>query len=291
MSPADGQELAEVLRQAREYLVSLRDDGVTQMEVSLEAAARLQGPRRTRSAGPAPRPAALRPPPPPSAPAAPVRPAVASPVAVPTPAPAKPGAAPAEDPVLATLKRVAATVARCAKCPLHRERTRTVPGQGNPHPELMFVGEGPGAEEDRQGLAFVGDAGQLLTRMIQAMGFSRDDVFIANVVKCRPPGNRQPAPDEMEACMPYLREQIAALKPKVIVALGATATHALLAVETPISRLRGQWTAFEGIDLMPTFHPAYLLRNPASKREVWADLQLVLKRLGRTPPPRAGAAA
>lgn len=281
MCAASRQELAEVLRQTRDYLEALRDDGVTKLEVSLEAAARLQAPRRARQAA-----APVREP----ARAAPVPAPVQRSSARPAPAPAPsvqgvPTTPPADSDVKATLARVAAIVARCTRCPLHRDRTRTVPGQGNLHPELMFVGEGPGAEEDRQGLAFVGDAGQLLTRMIQAMGLTRDDVFIANVVKCRPPGNRQPAPDEMATCLPYLREQIGALKPKVIVALGATAAHALLAVETPISRLRGQWTRFEGIDLMPTFHPAYLLRNPASKREVWADLQLVLKRLGRTPPP------
>lgn len=168
---------------------------------------------------------------------------------------------------------------------------RTVPGQGNLHPEILFVGEAPGVDEDRQGIPFVGEAGQLLTKMIEAMGLSRADVFIANVIKCRPPDNRKPAPDETAACLPYLREQIALLQPKVIVALGAVATHALLGVDTKIGDLRGQWQRYETIDLMPTFHPAYLLRAPTAKHQVWADLQSVLKRLGRTPPPKAGARA
>jgi DNA polymerase len=160
-----------------------------------------------------------------------------------------------------------------------------VPGQGTKNPDLLFIGEGPGAEEDRQGLAFVGKAGDLLTRMITVMGFSRDEVFIANVVKCRPPGNRNPNPQEMAACMPYLEEQIDVLKPKVIVALGATAIKGLLGDElVSITRIRGSWMQFKGIDLMPTFHPAYLLRNPDAKKDVWKDLQKVLQRIGRKPP-------
>jgi DNA polymerase len=174
-------------------------------------------------------------------------------------------------------------IAGCRKCSLHQTRTRTVPGQGNPAPEILFVGEAPGADEDEQGLAFVGRAGQLLTKMIQAMGFERDEVFIANILKCRPPDNRAPLPEEMETCLPYLKEQIRLLKPKVIVALGATAVRGLVGLEG-ISKLRGNWLQFEGIDLMPTYHPAYLLRNPPAKKDVWLDLQEALRRLGRTPP-------
>jgi uracil-DNA glycosylase len=184
----------------------------------------------------------------------------------------------------ASLAAIAAAVAACTRCPLHKTRTNTVPGQGNPQPDILFVGEAPGRDEDRQGLAFVGRAGQLLTRMIAAMGYSRDTVFIGNILKCRPPNNRNPLPEEMETCLPYLRRQIALLQPKVIVALGATAVKGLLNVETGITKLRGQWHTFEGIPLMPTFHPAYLLRNPAAKHDAWRDLQEVLKRLGRPVP-------
>lgn len=184
------------------------------------------------------------------------------------------------------LAAIAEEIAQCTKCGLHARRIRTVPGQGNARPEIMFVGEGPGADEDRQGLAFVGRAGSLLTQMIAAMGLTREDVFIGNVVKCRPPDNRPPLPDEMAACMPYLREQIDVLKPRVIVALGGTAVKGLLGIETGITRIRGQWLSFEGVPTMPTFHPAYLLRNQSAKKDAWADLQEVLKRLGRTAPPR-----
>ena len=186
------------------------------------------------------------------------------------------------------LKEIAAEVAVCTKCPLHKTRTRTVPGQGSAAPEIMFIGEGPGYDEDQQGLAFVGRAGQLLTKIIEAMGLTRDQVFIGNIVKCRPPENRKPLPDEMSACLPYLRAQIERLKPKVIVALGATSVQGLLGIETVgITKMRGQWMSYQGIDLMPTFHPAYLLRNPPAKKEVWEDMKAVLARLGRQPPARA----
>jgi uracil-DNA glycosylase len=185
-----------------------------------------------------------------------------------------------------TLEKIAANAAACKKCVLHSSRTRVVPGQGSRKPEIMFVGEAPGFDEDQQGLAFVGRAGQLLTKMIEAMGFTRDEVFIANILKCRPPDNRKPMPDEMAACLPFLLGQISILKPRVIVALGATAVKGLLDTDTGITRLRGTWMVFEGIPTMPTFHPAYLLRNPPAKKEAWADLQQVLKHIGRTPPPR-----
>ncbi len=144
----------------------------------------------------------------------------------------------------------------------------------------MFVGEGPGEDEDRQGLPFVGAAGQLLTKIIEAMGISRDDVYIANVVKCRPPNNRTPMLDEVESCYPFLRRQIAAVNPRVIVTLGAPASQALLNVSVPISRLRGTFYKYGDIDVMPTFHPAYLLRNQAEKRAVWQDIQQVMQKLG-----------
>ena len=203
----------------------------------------------------------------------------------------KPASAPspaAPPPAAEALASLAQRIAACRRCTLCQGRTHTVPGQGSPHPELMFVGEGPGADEDKQGLAFVGRAGKLLTQIIEAMGMTRDEVFIANIVKCRPPENRAPTAEEMQACMPYLLEQIALLKPKVIVALGATAARGLLGTTEGISRLRGTWRQFEGIATMPTYHPAYLLRNPGGKRPVWEDMQMVLKRLGR-PVPKRGA--
>ena len=185
----------------------------------------------------------------------------------------------------AALAAIAQQVAACRLCPLCEQRTKTVPGQGNPlSPDILFIGEAPGADEDRQGLAFVGAAGQLLTKMIAAMGYTRDDVFIANICKCRPPDNRQPLPEEMTACLPFLRRQIALLHPTLIVALGATAVKGLLNSTQGITKLRGTWCDFEGIPVMPTYHPAYLLRNPPAKHEAWADLQAVLKRLGRSAP-------
>jgi DNA polymerase len=184
----------------------------------------------------------------------------------------------------AELSRIATEAAGCQRCALHANRTKSVPGQGTPAPAILFVGEAPGADEDLQGLAFVGRAGQLLTKMIAAMGFAREEVFIANICKCRPPNNRAPLPEEMDACLPYLRRQIAVLRPAVIVAMGATAVKGLLKTETGITRLRGTWSQFEQIPVMPTFHPAYLLRNPPAKHAAWADLLAVLARLGRKPP-------
>lgn len=184
------------------------------------------------------------------------------------------------------LDAIAARIAVCKRCGLCETRTNTVPGQGNPKPEILFIGEGPGADEDAQGLAFVGRAGQLLTKMIQAMGLERDDVWIGNIVKCRPPNNRAPTPEEMEACLPYLREQIALLKPKVMVCLGATAVKGLFNPTEGITKLRGKWLTFENMHVMPTFHPAYLLRNPPAKRYVWEDLKEVLRFLGRPLPEK-----
>jgi uracil-DNA glycosylase family 4 len=175
-------------------------------------------------------------------------------------------------------------VGECTRCKLASGRTTLVFGTGNPRAEIMFVGEGPGADEDKQGEPFVGKAGQLLTKMIEAMGFRREDVYIANVVKCRPPGNRDPEPDEIAACEPFLKQQIAAVAPKVVVALGRFAVHTLLRDPTPISKQRGRWREYEGVKLMPTFHPAYLLRNPPEKKRAWEDLQLVMKEFGKLAP-------
>jgi DNA polymerase len=174
----------------------------------------------------------------------------------------------------------------CTRCKLAKGRTKLVFGVGNPSAEVVFVGEGPGEDEDRQGEPFVGRAGQLLTKMIEAMGYRREEVYIANVVKCRPPGNRNPEPDEIEACEPFLRSQLDAVRPKVVVALGKFAAQTLLRDTSPISRLRGKWFSYEGVRLMPTFHPAYLLRSPNEKGKAWEDLQLVMKELGKAPPRR-----
>ena len=168
-------------------------------------------------------------------------------------------------------------VSTCVKCRLSKGRTQTVFGFGNPHADIMFVGEAPGRDEDLQGKPFVGRAGQLLTKIIQAMGFERSDVYIANILKCRPPNNRGPLPDEVETCTPYLLKQIELIKPKIIVALGSYAARFLLNTETPISKLRGEFFDFHGAKLIPTFHPAFLLRNPNMKRPVWEDMQKVLK--------------
>jgi DNA polymerase len=180
-------------------------------------------------------------------------------------------------------------VKSCRACVLCQERTQTVFGQGNPDARIVFVGEGPGFEEDKQGLAFVGKAGQLLTRMIGAMGLTRDEVYICNVVKCRPPGNRTPTADEILACSPFLREQLETIQPEVIVALGAPAAKTLLNTADAISKLRGRFHEYyhsgvngvgPSIAVMPTFHPAYLLRSPDEKRKAWDDLQEVMQRLG-----------
>ena len=225
--------------------------------------------------------AGLRDIPPPSAPAD-------APLHAPARVPRKAGPEPAERYSLSDrgcgslpLLALREELGECTRCKLAGGRTKLVFGVGNPEAELMFVGEGPGADEDRQGEPFVGRAGQLLTKMIEAMGYRREEVYIANVVKCRPPENRNPEPDEMDACEPFLRAQIAAVRPKVIVALGKIAAQALLRDTTPISRLRGRWFTYEGVKLMPTFHPAYLLRSPDEKKKAWEDLQLVMKELGK----------
>ena len=186
-----------------------------------------------------------------------------------------------------SLESLRGVLGDCTRCKLAGGRKTIVFGVGNPSAELMFVGEGPGEEEDLQGLPFVGRAGSLLTDIItKGMGLKREDVYIANVIKCRPPNNRNPELDEIAACEPFLRKQIALIKPRVIVALGKFAAQVLLRSRVPISKLRGVWSEFDGVPLMPTFHPAYLLRNPADKRLVWEDVKQVLERLGRPIPQR-----
>jgi DNA polymerase len=184
-------------------------------------------------------------------------------------------------------------VSTCTRCNLASSRTQTVFSRGNPEARVCFVGEAPGADEDAQGLPFVGRAGQLLDRMIGAMGLSPErDVYVCNILKCRPPGNRRPEPEEIATCIPYLHEQLAIVKPRVIVALGNTAVAALLDTKLGITKLRGQWKLYRGQTLvMPTYHPSYLLRpSPQqieAKRQAWQDLQLVMKELGLAPKPNA----
>ena len=173
--------------------------------------------------------------------------------------------------------------ANCTRCKLHKGRTKLVYGVGNPKAELVFVGEGPGRDEDMQGEPFVGRAGKLLTQMIEAMGLRREDVYICNVIKCRPPENRLPEKDEIATCSPFLMRQLAAIGPKVICALGSCASQTLLQTTEGISRFRGEWFDFRGSKFIATYHPAYLLRNPGAKGEVWKDLQKVMAVLGLKP--------
>jgi len=190
------------------------------------------------------------------------------------------------DPV-AALKMIREDIGDCTRCKLHLQgRKQIVFGVGNPRAELMFVGEAPGADEDQQGEPFVGRAGQLLNNMIKAMGVTREQVYIANVVKCRPPSNRTPERDECDTCSPFLMRQIAVVKPKAIVALGAVAAKNLLAVESSLSSLRGRWHEYRGCKLAVTYHPAYLLRDPRQKAEAWKDLQMVMKELGLVAPKK-----
>jgi uracil-DNA glycosylase family 4 len=182
-----------------------------------------------------------------------------------------------------TLERIREDLGECTRCRLHMQRNKIVFGAGNPRAELVFVGEGPGHDEDVQGLPFVGRAGKLLTQMIEAMGLTREQVYICNVVKCRPPENRKPEDDEVATCSPYLFRQLDVIAPKAIVCLGLTAAQALLKTKDSISRFRGEWFDYRGTKLLATYHPAYLLRNPNAKGEVWKDLQKVMALLGLQP--------
>jgi len=267
-------ELNEIALELRRHLAWQESDGTRQV---LADRATLQAAKAAAAAAPLARPQA----------AAPAPAQRAAPVAAPAAkAPVAAKSAPkVELPTTvingATLDEVRKELGDCKRCKLCEGRKTIVYGSGNPRAELVFVGEGPGEEEDKQGIPFVGAAGQLLTKMIEAMKYSRDDVYICNVVKCRPPGNRNPEPDEIRACEPFLQAQLRIIKPKVIVALGKFAAQTLLRDDTAITRLRGQWRQYEGIDLMPTFHPAYLLRSPDEKKKAWMDLQEVMKKLGK----------
>ena len=244
--------VAQVSHSLQAYLTELRAGGVEGLPAGPVA-------MRADAADPAPRPA--------NAPIPPAEPQHA-----------------AADPLadVASLDELRTVLGPCQRCTLCEHRKTIVFGVGNPDPEVVFVGEGPGADEDRQGEPFVGRAGQLLNDIItKGMHLRREDVYIANVVKCRPPDNRDPEPAEIAACAPFLQKQLALLRPKVIVALGRFAAQTLLDDTTPIGRLRGQWRTYRGVKLMPTLHPAYLLRNPQAKRAVWEDIKSVLKEIGR----------
>jgi DNA polymerase len=202
--------------------------------------------------------------------------------AQPASAPVVPGAppraiapAPAAGDALQRLAAIREDIGDCRRCRLAPGRKTIVFGQGNPNARLMFVGEAPGADEDEQGLAFVGKAGQLLTKIIEAIGLRREDVYIVNVLMCRPPQNRNPEPDEVLACQPFLEQKIEAIRPSVLVGLGKFGAHWLLKTAEPITRLRGRLGRYNGITVMPTYHPAYLLRNPGAKKEVWEDMKVV----------------
>jgi DNA polymerase len=184
-----------------------------------------------------------------------------------------------EKPDAVTLAAVRQELGDCRRCKLHRGRANLVFGEGAAHARLMFIGEGPGAEEDQQGRPFVGPAGQLLNNLLSKLGLPREEVYIANVVKCRPQGNRDPEADEITACLPFLQQQILAVRPQVIVTLGRIATQALLQTQAPLTRLRGQWQKYGRIPVMPTFHPSYLLRAPQERIKTWNDMQQVMAHL------------
>lgn len=210
----------------------------------------------------------------------------------PAPPPAQATVAPVPVPTVAPLERetvdqVRAGLGDCQRCQLGRSRTGLVFGGGNPRARLVFIGEAPGEEEERCGEPFVGEAGELLSKIIQAMGFAREEIYVCTLLKCRPPEDRSPLPEEIEACLPFLRRQLEAIGPEVIVALGTLAAQTLLQTKEPISRLRGRFHDWHGFRLMPTFHPAFLLQNAAMKREVWTDMQQVMRALGKDVPKKS----
>jgi uracil-DNA glycosylase family 4 len=265
------QAIRQVAGEVARHLTWLRDAGVRELPVPVARPADVAQPAAAAVAATAAAAAGRRP-------------------VAPSPSPAPPAEAGAGEKGVGSpeLTAVRADLGDCRRCKLAAGRTTLVFGVGAPRAELMFVGEGPGADEDLQGEPFVGKAGQLLTRMIEAMGYRRDQVYIANVVKCRPPDNRNPEPDEIVACEPFLMRQIDAVRPKVIVALGKFAAHTLLRSAIPITRLRGNWGQYQGVKLMPTFHPAYLLRSPHEKAKAWEDLKEVVVALGRQLPAPGG---
>lgn len=283
-SPTDR---ATLLASLRDYVEQIREEG-------LEGLSRTATPVPTASRGRAEAPRSRAPEPSPKVPASAPAPAIA--ISTPNSAPAAnttsssatdlfylyPGLEKTDD-----LSALRDFIGECTRCKLAPLRTNIVFGVGNPKADLMFVGEAPGHDEDLRAEPFVGRAGQLLTDIIErGMGLTRAEVYICNVIKCRPPENRNPESDEVAACEPFLFRQIDLVRPRVIVGLGTFAVQAVLKIKTPISKLRGNWHTVRGIKMMPTFHPAYLLRNPSDKRLVWSDIQAVMKELGRPIPQR-----
>jgi DNA polymerase len=270
------KEFLEIVAEVRAHLEYQRALGVRTIEVPPVTAA----PAEARHAAPV-RETPARPMPP-----VPQRPVPPRAPVVPPPATAAPSGAPSS-PQPVTLEAVREEIGDCTRCKLHKGRTNIVFGEGDPKASIVFVGEGPGFEEDQQGRPFVGAAGQLLTDIIEkGMKIKRAEVYICNIVKCRPPNNRNPEPDEVEACIGFVKKQIAAIKPKVIVTLGNVPTQNLLNTKQGITKIRGAWQEYEGIPVMPTFHPSYLLRSPGEKKHVWADIQLVMKKLGMAIPEK-----
>lgn len=281
--PSLDTDLLEWLRSFREYVLHQASCGATGLPRGTPVtAAPLIAPMLTEP------PASFKPPAPePRIARAPGVPAVSEPAVAVTPPRAAPSSALSSEDVRMRLAMLQESVAGCALCRLHEKRTKTVFARGSMKSGICFVGEGPGADEDLQGFPFVGKAGQLLDRMVAAMGLERDEVYVCNIVKCRPPENRKPQPDEMQACRPYLVEQLELLRPEVIVALGATAVEGLLGIAEGITRMRGKWKLYQGeVPVMPTFHPAYLLRNPSAKHAVWDDMCEVLRHIGRPVPAK-----
>ncbi len=270
------EELTSLVLEARRHADWLREEGEETVFKPAEAVKLFRPPR---PAGPPPVAPPVGPTPA-AAVAGAVPPEVRSTVTLTQIAEARHPIGTSTDPTL-RLEEIRADLGDCKRCKLCTTRKKIVYGVGWPLAEVMFIGEGPGADEDRTGEPFVGAAGQLLTKMIAAMGLKREQVYIANCVKCRPPENRTPHPDELVACMPYLQAQIDAIRPKVIVALGKTAAQALIGEHVAITKIRGQWRPYrDGIKMMPTYHPSFLLRAPDEKRYAWADLQAVMKELG-----------
>lgn len=301
-------ELTSLVEDTRRHLEWLDDAGVTHLPVAhaeVDAPVFRSAPPGTArpaflgGGGPQPRPAPTPPPRPAtppveSAPSRPTPPVESTPPRPqpPPPAPATPSppaAAAAATPTVSAddrLRVIRAELGACRRCKLCEPRNTIVYGQGNARARVVFVGEAPGEEEDLSGVPFVGRAGQLLTKMIEGMGLTRDEVYVTTIVKCRTPEDRRVEPDEVAACRPFVEEQLRAVQPKVIVALGAAAAHALLGTQESIVTLRHKWAKWEGIDVMPTFHPAYLLKAPAQKRPAWEDLKLVMGKLGLSPHSR-----
>ena len=277
-----------ILREVRQRLESLRRSGLDRLAISIDSFEAFLPPAK------APAPAVEPPAPPPVVPKA----AVSKPAPAPAPAPPDPvslfGSEAITEPLVPAAERptrlaaLAARVAGCRRCPvLVANRTQTVFGTGPATARLMFIGEAPGADEDRTGVPFVGRAGQLLTDMItKGMGLTRDDVYIANVIKSRPPENRNPFPDEVAHCLPYLEEQIAVIRPEFLCLLGKVAASALLNTAMPLGKLRGRWHRYREIPTIVTYHPSFLLRSPDYKKDAWDDLQMLMKAMGLTPPPR-----